>query len=212
MSRRRQRIITIVTTETWTIRWTAESIGTEVEGEVVRPVADYKKEERIEQIAMTAADAEGQVTLQPVDSQNWRAVAKLTVALEQQMFVAEPCYYLALCAYEQRWQPLAIVLNEQVIGFLTWAPDPLDADCCWLGVMIVDQHFQQQGYEQQALQAALERLSVEQDRYVFAIAYLPANRTAQQLYAELGFAEQDEWKGEEIVARRLYEQAVKIDN
>ena len=154
---------------------------------------------------MTAADADSQVSLQPVDSHNWRAVATLTVALEQQTFVAEPCYYLALCAYEQRWQPLAIVLEEQVIGLLTWALDPLDADCCWLGVLLVDQHLQQQGYEQPVLQAALEGLAVEQDRHVFALSYLPANRVAQQRYAALGFAEQDEWKGEEIVARRLYE-------
>lgn len=204
MSRRRQRIITIVTTETWTIRWTGEATGTEVEGEVVQPVADYhRKEERIEQISITANDAENHITLHPVDHHNWREVAKLTVALEQRIFVAEPCYYLALCAYDQHWQPLAIVLEEQVIGLLTWALDPVDADCCWLGVLLIDQQFQQ-GYEQQALQAALERLAIEQDRHVFALSYLPSNHVAQQLYASLGFAEQDEWKGEEIVARRLF--------
>jgi hypothetical protein len=66
-------------------------------------------------------DTDNQVTLQPVHRDNWRAVAKLEVAAEQREFVAEPCYYLALCAYDKIWQPLAVVLGEQVIGFLMLA-------------------------------------------------------------------------------------------
>lgn len=43
---------------------------------------------------------ENQVTLRLVRNANWRVVAQLTVTAEQREFVAEPCYYLTLCAYD----------------------------------------------------------------------------------------------------------------
>ncbi len=39
------------------------------------------------------------LTLEPVDGDNWRDVAKLEVTPEQQEFVAAPTYYLCLCHY-----------------------------------------------------------------------------------------------------------------
>jgi len=58
---------------------------------------------------------EAQVSLRPVTGDNWRDVAKLEVSETQREFVAEPCYYLALCCYGDDWRPLAICLDEQVI-------------------------------------------------------------------------------------------------
>ena len=40
-----------------------------------------------------------QVSLHPVDQDNWRAIANLKVSEPQREFVAEPSYYLALCCY-----------------------------------------------------------------------------------------------------------------
>jgi diamine N-acetyltransferase len=89
-------------------------------------------------------EIQSQVTLRPVGYDNWRAVTKLAVAAEQREFVAEPCYYLALCAYDNIWQPLAVTLEEQVIGFLMWAIDPADPSWCWLGGILIDQRYQRQ--------------------------------------------------------------------
>ena len=61
---------------------------------------------------------ETQVILRPVNGDNWRDIAKLNVTEAQREFVAEPCYYLALCCYGDVWRPLAIYLGERVIGFL----------------------------------------------------------------------------------------------
>jgi diamine N-acetyltransferase len=74
---------------------------------------------------------ESQVLLRPVSSENWRDIAHLQVTASQREFVAEPCYYLALCCYGNDWQPLAIDLGEQVVGFMMWSVDPAD-DSCWL--------------------------------------------------------------------------------
>ncbi len=140
------------------------------------------------------------MTLCPVDRTNWRAITKLAVAPAQREFVAEPCYYLALCAYDKIWQPLAICLAEQVIGFLMWTVDPADASCCWLGGILIDQHYQGCGYGRQAIQTILARL-MAQGYHAFALSYQPANTVAKQLYATLGFSETAEWEDDEIVAR-----------
>lgn len=146
-------------------------------------------------------DTDRKVTLRPVDRNNWRAVAKLEVTAEQRAFVAEPCYYLALCAYDNVWQPLAICLGAQVIGFLMWAIDPDDANWCWLGGIMIDQRYQRRGYGRQAVQAALSWLADEHGQHAFALSYQPANTTASHLYATLGFSETEQWEGDEIVAR-----------
>lgn len=142
---------------------------------------------------------EAQLALRPVNSDNWRDVAKLKVTEAQLEFVAEPCYYLALCCYGKAWQPLAIYLGKQVIGFLMWAVDPADGSC-WLGGILIDQSYQRQGYGRMAIQAAIAKLAKEHGYQNFALSYSPDN-PAKNLYHSLGFIETDEWEGNEVVAR-----------
>ena len=73
--------------------------------------------------AELSTDDRTQVVLCPVSGDNWREIAKLGVSEEQKEFVAEPCYYLALCCYGDIWRPLAICLDDQVIGFMMWGED-----------------------------------------------------------------------------------------
>ncbi|MBU1746447.1 MAG: N-acetyltransferase [Chloroflexi bacterium] len=58
------------------------------------------------------------VILRPVNGGNWRDITKLKVTEAQREFVAEPCYYLALCCYGDDWRPLAIYLDERAIAML----------------------------------------------------------------------------------------------
>jgi diamine N-acetyltransferase len=107
--------------------------------------------------ANVPATRDAQVTLHPVDQSNWRAVANLKVFETQREFVAEPCSYLTLCCYGQDWQPLAINLGDQVIGFMMRSTDPADGSC-WLGGILIDRGVQQHGYGRQALLAAIAML------------------------------------------------------
>jgi len=140
------------------------------------------------------------ISLRPVDRENWRGVAELKVTEAQREFVAEPCYYLALCNYGDLWQPLAIHLGEQVIGFLMWAVDEADGSC-WLGGILIDQSMQGRGYGRRAVQAAIRMLKEEHGFHEFALSYQPANPGAKHLYSKLGFVEGNEWEGDEVVAR-----------
>src|SRR5512139_1018053 len=97
---------------------------------------------------------DGLVQVRPVSADNWHDVARLEVTEAQREFVDAPSFYLALCCYGQVWQPLAITLDERVIGFLMWGLDPAD-NACWLGGFLIDKRHQRRGYGRQAIQAAI---------------------------------------------------------
>lgn len=139
------------------------------------------------------------VILRQVDRDNWREVANLKVAESQREFVAEPAYYLALCCYGGLWQPLAIYLDDKVIGFMMSAVDSDDGSC-WLGGILIDQAYQRHGYGRQAIRTAIAMLAEEHAYKQFALSYSPEN-PAKGLYASLGFLETGELEGDEVVAR-----------
>ena len=142
---------------------------------------------------------ENQINLVPVDQDNWRAAAGVEVFPEQRNFVADPAYYLCLCHYGELWQPLAVKLDDRVIGFLMWAVDEADGSC-WLGGILIDKAFQGKGLGKTAVRMALDYLQVEHSCQQFALSYQPEN-PARYLYEKLGFVETGEMEGEEIVAR-----------
>lgn len=143
---------------------------------------------------------ESQIILTPVTAENWRQVAALQVSPDQREFVAEPAYYLCLCHYGGLWQPLAVQLGQEIIGYLQWAVDDADGSC-WLGGIIIDSHQQGKGYGRQAVQSAIALLSRELGFNHFALSYQPGNTRARQLYVSLGFVESGEIEGDEVVAR-----------
>jgi diamine N-acetyltransferase len=141
------------------------------------------------------------VTLEPVAAHNWRAVSKLEVSLEQREFVADPNFYMALCAYDPPlWNPLAILADGAVIGFLMWAIDSSDGSA-WLGGIMVDRQHQGRGYGGRAVQAAITLLARDHQVLHFALSYHPKNLVALRLYSRLGFVETFELEGDEVVAR-----------
>jgi diamine N-acetyltransferase len=142
-------------------------------------------------------DDEG-VTLRTVGADDWREVAGLEVTEAQRAFVAEPTYYLALCAYGG-WHPLAVRLGERVIGFLMWAVDRADGSC-WIGGFFIDVRHQRQGHGRRALATALRLLADERGHRRFALSYRPDN-PAKPLYGALGFRETGEVEDDEVVAR-----------
>jgi diamine N-acetyltransferase len=139
------------------------------------------------------------ITLRPVDADNWRAVAALTVTETQRAWVAEPAYYLALCHYSPvGWTPLAVTdAAGSVVGFLMWAVDPEDG-AAWLGGITIDATQQGKGFGRAAVSTALTEL----DAPSFALSYQPDNTAARALYASLGFVETGELEDDEVVARR----------
>lgn len=140
------------------------------------------------------------VTLAPVDATTWRDVAALTVAPDQERFVAAPTHYLCLCAYGDVWHPLAVRRAGEVVGFLMWGIDDEDGSC-WLGGVLVDARHQGRGLGRASVAAALELLADRGAAAGFALSYQPENARARALYGSLGFVETGEVSDDEVVAR-----------
>ena len=141
------------------------------------------------------------ITLEPVNAANWRAVTRLEVTPDQQTFVAAPAYYLAYCAYgEDGWKPLAIYRKDEVIGFMMWDVDPSDS-ACWLGGILIDRRQQGKGYGRRAVTEAIKMLNQQHGLTDFALSYEPDNAAARHLYLDMGFRETGEKEGDEQVAR-----------
>jgi len=142
--------------------------------------------------------SDNHISVQTVTTNNWRYVTRLTVTNEQQNFVADASYYLALCCYDT-WNPLAICAGDTVVGFMMWGVD--EDKSCWLGGILVDQQYQQKGYGKRAVEAAIQMLQMQTGATIFALSYQKENTVASNLYKTLGFTETGETEGEEIVAR-----------
>ena len=138
-----------------------------------------------------------QITVRPVDGDNWREVSALTTTQAQQAFVAEPNFYLALCCYDT-WNPLAVYLGETVIGFMMWG---LEDESCWLGGILIDQQYQGRGYGRRAVQEAIRVLTEQTGASELALSYRPTNAVARHLYTSMGFVETGETEDGEVVAR-----------
>jgi diamine N-acetyltransferase len=141
------------------------------------------------------------ITLEPVAVHNWRAVSKLEVSPEQREFVADPNFYLTLCAYDPPlWNPLAILADGVVVGFLMWAIDSSDGSA-WLGGVTIDRQHQGKGYGARGVQVAMTMLALDHQISHFALSYHPTNLVGARLYSRLGFVETSELEGDEVVAR-----------
>jgi diamine N-acetyltransferase len=141
------------------------------------------------------------VTLEEVGADNWRSCVALEVEQSQQRFVAPVAYYLALCAYGgSPWQPLAVRVGDEVVGFVMWGIDPED-ESFWIGGLIIDRPHQRRGHGRAVVAQLLERAASDGHREA-ALSYDPQNTLAQSLYASMGFVETGELADNEIVARR----------
>jgi diamine N-acetyltransferase len=134
-----------------------------------------------------------------VTADNWRAVAALDVRAEQREFVAATTYYLCLCHYGQVWHPLAIVVDDTVIGFVMWAVDDSDGSH-WIGGLVIDAAQQRRGYGREAIRLLIDRLKAEPNFREVALSYA-AHNPARALYAAIGFVETGETEDDELVAR-----------
>ena len=137
------------------------------------------------------------ISLRPVTQENWRAVAHLEVAEDQRQFVAPNVYSLAEAAYETGLTPVAIYADETLIGFALYTNEPFQGEWDFthtpyqgeLGIMrvMLDQHYQHQGYGRQAMQALIAQMSSLPGAQAIILNVMPTNLGAQRLYESLGF-------------------------
>lgn len=135
------------------------------------------------------------ITLREVTRENWRATLSLTVAPEQQRFVAEyaPIAALALAKAYVRpgglvWTPYAIYHGPELVGFTELSYDPESDEDYWVFHFFIDRRYQGCGYGAAALERLIERVQTEHSQCrTLQLVVHPENHLAQRLYTKAGF-------------------------
>ena len=153
--------------------------------------------------------------LERVTGKNVWDILKLRVSDEQRSFVAGNDVsiieaYTAITGNGYAF-PFGLYAGETPVGFLMIG---FDTDDFWddappvakgnynLWRLMIDQRFQGQGYETEAVRLALEFIKTRPcgEAEFCWLSYEPDNKTAAQLYRSFGFAETGEMDGEELIA------------
>lgn len=126
------------------------------------------------------------ISLQPVNADNYWDVISLTVADDQKEFVLDNAVSIGQAYVQQELVPLAIVQDGTPVGFIMYCLDRDDHEY-WIYRLMVDQRFQGQGIGREAMAQALARIRQDEaHRCVYLDVHLESQR-AVKLYERCGF-------------------------
>ncbi|MBO9607563.1 MAG: GNAT family N-acetyltransferase [Paenibacillaceae bacterium] len=128
------------------------------------------------------------IKLKPIDQSNWYACTQLEVTDEQrQVYPVSTVYWLAESAY-CGYSPLAVYVDEQLVGFAVYAVDPDDGSY-WIMAFMIDHKFQRKGYGRSGMEELIGYIKEKHSCNKIVLGHRPENKRASDLYASLGFAE-----------------------
>jgi diamine N-acetyltransferase len=153
------------------------------------------------------------ISLRPIDSSNYREAIELSVAPDQQQFVASNVQSLAdAYAWREAAEPFAIYSDDEMVGFALLfpladggddnsIPEPGTERGYILVRLMIDNRFQGHGHGRAALDAIV---ALVRDRGLptVRLSVVPENEQALEFYRRNGFVETGEIHGDEIVMER----------
>ncbi len=154
------------------------------------------------------------ITLQPITPDNMLECTGLRPNDEQQErgYVAENVFSLAQAYVEPWWIPLAVYVDETMVGFVMygrwperglsemWGAKPKPG-IDYILRMMVDRRYQGQGYGKAALAALVARIKAQGGCRAIELDYDRINVAAGRLYTGCGFQPLEENEDGEILAR-----------
>ena len=153
------------------------------------------------------------VSLRPIDPSNYRECIELSVAPDQQRFVASNLQSLAdAYVWRAAAEPYAVYSDDEMVGFALLFPlaDGDDGDAIpepgtergyILVRLMVDGRFQGRGYGRAALDAIVELIR-DRGLPTIRLSVVPENEQALDFYRRNGFTGTGEIDGGEIVLER----------
>lgn len=139
------------------------------------------------------------VHLEKVSKESFFPVARMKISPEQEKFVASNLMSLAQAwLYYDEAKPFAILDDDTVVGFLMLDWDEGERT---VGIwrLMIGLDYQRKGYGRLALREALKMVREAGKFDMVNLDYAPLNTVARELCYSLGFRENGEKDGEEIV-------------
>jgi diamine N-acetyltransferase len=124
----------------------------------------------------------------------------LSTSDDQKNFVATNVVSIAQAYVEPTWVPLAIYADDTLVGFVMYGREA-ETGFDWIIRLMIDARYQGRGYGRATMLELLAVLKQAPDSQGIKISYEPENRTAERLYAQLGFRPTGEIEEGEVVAQ-----------
>ena len=156
------------------------------------------------------------ISLRPIDQSNYGTAIELSVAPDQERFVASNLQSLAEAyVWRDAAEPYAVYADDEMVGFALLFPltegeptYPVPTDASLRGYILVrlmiDARFQGHGYGRAALDAIVETVR-ERGLTTIRLSVVPENGQALEFYRRNGFEGTGEIDGGEIVMERSIE-------
>jgi len=142
----------------------------------------------------------GSIRLVPVTVDSWQACIALTLAPDQQDFVASNLYSIAEAQFHPAIKVRAIAAaNDQIIGLVVYGFSPTSHQYK-IARLMIDQHQQGYGYGRAAMEAVVADVLATSDATELWLSYRVANHRARRLYLALGFREHNQDENGRITA------------
>lgn len=140
------------------------------------------------------------VTLRSLGEAERKAVVALTVADDQEDFVATNAESLEEADENPACVPLGIFVGDDLVGFAMYTLDADDGNW-WIYRLMIDQRFQKRGYGRAGLRAVVERMSAIPGCDAIYLGVVRQNQVAAAFYRQEGFQETGQILGDETVMR-----------
>jgi len=144
------------------------------------------------------------VTLKSITSENWRQCSKLEVADDQRSWVAPNVTSLAESAFEPEAKlvPLAVYDGDTMVGFVMCGHPHYQGRDVWaIFRLMVDKDQQGNGYGRAAMEQVIQIIADQPDCTEIYISYQPENVIAEKLYESMGFLDEGQMIGDEVLVR-----------
>lgn len=122
-----------------------------------------------------------------VTTSNWRSIAALNVAKDQEPFIESNAFSLAESLYEGNGISVGLYDEETLVGYAMYGWYCEKEESVWLDRFMIDETFQGKGYAKGFLQVLINYLKQKYDCKTIYLSLHPENKVALQLYESFGF-------------------------
>ena len=126
------------------------------------------------------------ITLRPITKENFWDCIELMVFPEQEHFVASNAISIAQAKVQTEGVPLGIYHQETMVGFLMYCLD-CDDDEYWIYRLMIDQHYQGQGFATEALHQVIELIKDDKTRHQIFVGVPLESESAVHICEQAGF-------------------------
>lgn len=127
------------------------------------------------------------VSLEPLDVNNWLKVCRLSVSEEQKaVFTVPNVYWIGISRYEEHSELFAVRAGGEYVGLIGARYDK-GTGAGQINPLMIDQHYQRKGYGRAALLRMIAWMRENYGVSRFDISNRTANAATAKLYEPLGF-------------------------